>query len=69
MINKNNINIILIEEDFANADIEKLIESIKKEAPNTKIIVIGEKEVSNADSIIKSLNLEEIKNELKKVSE
>ena len=69
LINKNNINIILIEEDFANADMEKLIESIKKEAPNTKVIIIGEKEISNADSIIKSLNLEEIKNELKKVSE
>ena len=69
LINKNNINIILIEEDFANADMERLIESIKKEAPNTKVIIIGEKEISNADSIIKSLNLEEIKNELKKVSE
>ncbi len=69
LIDKNGKNIILIEEDFANANIQNLIDSIKKEAPNTIILVIGEEQnINNADGVIKSLNLEEIKNELKKVN-
>ena len=69
LIDKNGINILLIEEDFANADISKLIESIKKETPNIKIIVISENEIQNADMTITTLNPEEIKNAIKKVSE
>ncbi len=69
LINKNGDNILIIEEDFANANIEKLIDSIKKETPNIKIIVISENEIKNADMTITTLNPEEIKNAIEKVSQ
>jgi len=68
LIDKNRINIILIEEDFANADISQLIKTIKNEFPNTKIIVIGENSVEMADAST-DLNIEDIKNKITKVSE
>jgi len=69
LIDRNKFNIILIEEDFANANISQLIKTIKNEFPNTRIIVIGEQTVKEADGNVTNLNIEEIKNEIKKVSE
>jgi len=63
VINNEKFNIILLEEDFAKADIESLINSIKKDFKNVKIVVIGESKVSNADAVIEDLepnHLEEI---------
>jgi signal transduction histidine kinase/CheY-like chemotaxis protein len=60
-LDKNAKNILIIEENFNGADTEHLIESIKSEFPNIKIIVIGEKQYPNADGIISDLNPEEIK--------
>ena len=54
-------NILIIEEDFNEADINTLIESIKKDFPNLKVYVIGEKEYKNADGIISDLNPQTLK--------
>jgi len=65
-LNKNSKNIIIIEDDFANADINMLISSIKSKNPNTKILVISENTISNADAIITELNPDIINEEIKK---
>ncbi len=69
LLDKNQLNIVLIEEDFAGSDIEKLIDSIKAEYPNTRFIVITERKIENADAILDDLNEDKIKNLIKKVSE
>jgi CheY-like chemotaxis protein len=53
-------NILIIEEEFNDADTQTLINSIKSEYPNIKIFVIGENEYQNADGIITDLNPENI---------
>ena len=65
---KDNFNIILIEEDFAGADLEQLISSIKEENPDTIIIAITEKDLKNADAVISDLNPEEIEKIIQKVN-
>ena len=67
VINEEKFNIILLEEDFANADIESLISSIKNDFPDTKVIVIGEKEIPNADAIIQDLNPENLEKIIKRL--
>jgi len=62
-----NDKILLIEEDFNNADIENLIKTIKAQASNIKVVVIGENEVPQADATIAELNEENIKNTLKRL--
>ena len=65
---KDNLNIILLEEDFTGANLEQLISSIKKENPDTIIIAITEKNIKNADAIIEDLNPEEIEKTIQKVT-
>ncbi len=65
---KDNLNIILLEEDFTGANLEQLISSIKKENPDTIVIAITEKTIKNADAIIEDLNPEEIEKTIQKVS-
>ena len=65
---KENLNIILIEEEFGGADLEQLISSIKEENPDTIIIAISEKNIKNADAVIKDLNPIEIEKTIQKVS-
>ncbi len=62
LLDKNQLNIVLIEEDFAGSDIEKLIGSIKSIYPNSKFIVISDKKIENADTILDDLNEDKIKN-------
>ena len=66
---KDNLNIILLEEDFGGADLETLISSIKEENPDSVIIAITEKNVKNADAIISDLNPEEVEKTIQKVIE
>ena len=66
-INNDKFNIILIEEDFANADIESLINSIKNEAKNVKIIVISDKNIPNADAVIEDLDPEHLEKIIKRL--
>jgi len=66
-INDEKFNIILLEEDFANADIETLIDSIKNDFKNVKIILIGEKTVPNADAIIEDLNPDHLEETIKRL--
>ena len=66
---KDNLNIILLEEDFTGANLEQLISSIKEENPDTIVIAITEKDIKNADAIISDLNPEEIEKTLQKVVE
>ena len=68
-LDKNGLNIILIEEDFAGSNIEKLIDSIKAEYPNSKFIVITDKKIDQADEILDDLNEDKIKNSIKKATE
>ena len=63
---KDNLNIILIEEDFAGADLEKLISSIKEENPDAIVVAISEKNVKNADVVMEDLNPEEIEKIIQK---
>ena len=65
---KENFNIILLEEDFAGADLEQLISSIKEENPNTVIIAITEKNIENADAVIEDLNPKEVEKIIQKVT-
>ena len=67
LANKENLNIILLEEDFTGADLEQLISSIKTENPDTIIIAISEKDIKNADAVITDLNPEEIEKTIQKV--
>ena len=67
MINNDKLNIILMEEDFANADLENLINSIKKDFKNVKVIVIGENQIPNADAVIEDLNPEELEKIIKRL--
>ena len=67
-LDKNAKNIILIEGDFANLNIEAFINSIKSKFPNSKILVISDIQISNADGIISELNPEIIDKEIKKVA-
>jgi len=67
LLQKEAKNIILIESDFANMNIEALINSIKSKFPNSKILVISDTQISNADGIISELNPEIIKEKIKKV--
>jgi len=64
-LNKNYKNLILIEDDFAGSDIEKLINSIKIEYPNAKFIIISERKIKNADIVLNDLDTEKIKNSIK----
>jgi len=66
LVKKENLNIILIEEEFGGANLEQLISSIKEENPDTIIIAISEKEIKNADAIIEDLNPEEIEKTIQK---
>jgi len=61
-------NILLIEEDFNNADLNNLLKIVKAEVPNVKIIIIGETENEFADDIISDLNPENIKSTIKRLS-
>jgi len=67
-LDKDAKNIILIEGDFANLNIEAFINSIKSKFPNSKILVISDIQISNADGIISELNPEIIDKEIKKVA-
>ncbi len=67
--NLNKSDILIIEEDFAGANIEKLINSIKKEYPDVKVIVISEKRIANANALINDLSEEKINSVIKKVTE
>jgi len=60
-LDKNAKNVLIIEDNFNGADMENLINSLKSEFPNIKIIVIGEKQYPNTDGIISDLNPQEIK--------
>jgi len=64
-INEEKFNIILLEEDFANADIPSLINSIKNDFKNVKIVVIGENKVPNADAVITDLHPEHLEKTIK----
>ena len=64
---KDNLNIILLEEDFAGADLSQLIPSIKEENPDSIIIAISETDIKNADAVISNLNPEEIEKTIQKV--
>ena len=66
-IDENKLNIIILEEDFANADIKTLIDSIKNEFKNVKIILVSEQEIPNADAVIKDLNPENLQNTIKRL--
>jgi len=66
-INNKKFNIILIEEDFANADIESLINSLKNDFNDVKVIIIGEKKVPNADAIIEDLNPTNLEKTIKRL--
>ena len=57
--------LVIIEDDFAGSNIEKLIDSIKNEFPETKFIVLSERKIDNADIILNDLEEEKIKNSLK----
>jgi signal transduction histidine kinase/CheY-like chemotaxis protein len=59
--------ILIIEEDFNNADIENLIKALKSESPQLKVIVIGEKEIKIADAVIKDLNPDNINNVIQRL--
>ncbi|WP_457561999.1 ATP-binding protein [Caminibacter pacificus] len=61
-------NILLIEEDFNNADLTNLLKIVKAEVPNIKIIIIGETENEFADDIISDLNPDNIKSTIKRLS-
>ena len=63
----NNNTILLMEEEFNNADINLLIKSIKKDYPNIKILIIGENEYENIDGIIKDLNPETINSTINQI--
>ena len=54
-------NIVIIEEDFNNADINALISNIKSSFDDTIIVVISEKTIPNADKTIKDMDPEQIK--------
>jgi CheY-like chemotaxis protein len=66
-LNKNALNILIIEDEFNGADMNVLIHSIKQEFPNTKIIVIGDTKYQEADGIISDLNPETIKEIIKNI--
>ncbi len=68
VLDKSSLNIILIEEDFAGSDIEKLINSIKSEYPDAKFIVISERNIENADYILDDLDEEKIKETIQKAT-
>jgi CheY-like chemotaxis protein len=55
-LDKNAKNVLIIEDEFNEADMQTLINSIKNDYPNIKIIVIGEREYQNIDGIISDLN-------------
>jgi len=59
-IKPNANNIIIIEEDFENLETSKVIDLIKSKFKNTKIFVITDEEIPNADGIIQKLNAENI---------
>jgi len=67
LVKKDNLNIILLEEDFAGTNLEQLISSIKEENQNTIVIAITEKNIKNADAVITDLNPEEIEKTIQKV--
>jgi len=66
-LTKNYTNIILIEDDFAGSDIEKLIDSIKTEYSNSKFIVISDNKIKNADAVLNDLNENEIETLIKRL--
>ena len=66
-LEKDALNILLIEEDFNSSDIEMLIKSIKEEFPHTKIIIIGESEYRGADGIISELDPQKIKDAINSI--
>ncbi|NPA87884.1 MAG: response regulator [Epsilonproteobacteria bacterium] len=67
-IEKGDISVLIIEEEFGDVDINNLIKVIKGEIPNIKIYIIGEEEYQNADGIISDLNPESIKEILKRLN-
>jgi len=66
-INEEKFNIILLEEDFANADIPSLISSIKNDFKNVKVVVIGEGEIPNADAVIEDLHPDHLEKIIKRL--
>ena len=60
-------NILIMEDEFSEADMQALINSIKNDYPNIKIIIIGETQYQNIDGIISDLNPETINTILKSV--
>ncbi|WP_457561359.1 ATP-binding protein, partial [Caminibacter sp.] len=58
---------LIIEEEFNDANLEVLINSIKQDYPDIKIFVIGETNYPNANDIISDLNPETIKKIIDKI--
>ena len=63
---KDNFNIILIEEDFSGANLEDLISALKQDNPDTMVVILGERNVKNADVVLPDLNPEEIEKIIQK---
>jgi len=66
-LDKDALNIVIIEEDFNGADIDELLKIIKEQVKNIKIILIGERQSAYADDIISDLNPDSIKTTLKRL--
>ncbi len=62
-----NETILIIEDNFNEADMNILISTIKQDYPNIKIIVIGDKKYENINDIIPDLNPETINHIINKI--
>ncbi|EDM23902.1 ATP-binding protein [Caminibacter mediatlanticus] len=62
-----NNTILIIEENFNEADMNILINTIKEDYPNIKILVIGDTNYENINGIIQDLNPETLNNAIKKI--
>ena len=66
-IDNNANNIVLLEEGFDNSDITQLTKTLKEN--NVKVILLTDKDIKEADAIVKELTPETILNSIKKVEE
>ena len=66
-INSDKLNIILLEEDFNDADINELINNIKNKFKNVKIIAISEENIPNADVTIEDIEPDELQKIIKRL--
>jgi len=66
-LNEHSNAIILIEDEFNDADMSLLIKSIKQVSLNVKIILIGDRHYDGVDDIIPDLNPEAIKNTINSI--